>query len=475
MVVKANPKSTYDPEKGFKAAVGTQNSTPDSQVYADIETVSINVFFDGTLNNIYNANPNSAGTKQSSYDNDYSNVGRMFLSVEKSSTPKSQNIYIEGMGTKKGQADDQDGYALGTGSTGITMRAQEAIQQITDFLYTKHDPQKVRVLINVFGFSRGAATARHFLSLINAAADGLRSVESYPVFKYSVGFVGLFDTVSSFAHDQKEVMKQSAGFSGINKEAPFTDDVQQLGLRFVKATDAARVFHLVAGDEFRVNFSLTNIQSAINLNMGYEVQIPGAHSDIGGGYINDRSEFRNIYSKNMSADLEGHLHSWGWYKQTETKKQQRTSGGRPMQEMHYHMWRGNVYNQYYKVALRVMLEMVQRYTSIKFPKISVIDISIPYNTDPWNSLRYLSNQISQHVLNHAPKKGENRGVRAPAFMMKYESDSDKEYSRRIYRNFIHYSSDDSLASGLTAHLLDIRPNQPRIGNDGRPYRRTFQG
>ena len=95
--------------------------------------------------------------------------------------------------------------------------------------------------------------------------------------------------------------------------------------------------------------------------MGYEVQIPGAHSDIGGGYINDRSEFRNIYSKNMSADLEGHLHSWGWYKQTETKKQQRTSGGRPMQEMHYHMWRGNVYNQYYKVALRVMLEMVQRY------------------------------------------------------------------------------------------------------------------
>ena len=77
MVVKANPKPTYEPEKRFKAAVGTQNSTPDSRVYADIEVVSINVFFDGTLNNIYNANPNSAGTKQSSYDNDYSNVGRM--------------------------------------------------------------------------------------------------------------------------------------------------------------------------------------------------------------------------------------------------------------------------------------------------------------------------------------------------------------------------------------------------------------
>ena len=479
MVVKANPKSTYDPEKGFKAAVGTQNSTPDSRVYADIEVVSINVFFDGTLNNIYNANPNSAGTKQSSYDNDYSNVGRMFLSVEKSSTPKSQNIYIEGMGTKKGQADDQDGYALGTGSTGITMRAQEAIQQITDFLYTKHDPQKVRVLINVFGFSRGAATARHFIHLINTIPHAFESIshpeKSHALFRYSVGFVGLFDTVSSFAHDQKEVMSQSAGLTGIKKEVPFTDDVQQLGLKFAKSTDATRVFHLVAGDEFRINFSLTNIQSAINLSKGYEVQIPGAHSDIGGGYINDRSEFRDIYSKNLAFELDKHLHWWGWYKETETNKQQRTSGGHPMSEMHYHMWRGNVYHYYHRVALRVMLEMVQRYTSIKFPKADIIATSIPNSTDPWNSLRYLSDEVSRHVLNHAPKKGEERGVRAPAFMMKYNTDSDKAYSRRIYRNFIHYSSDDSTASGVTAHLLDIRPNQPRIGSDGRPYRRTFEG
>ena len=97
------------------------------------------------------------------------------------------------------------------------------------------------------------------------------------------------------------------------------------------------------------------------------------------------------------------------------------------------------------------------------------------NIDPWNSLRYLSNEVSQHVLNHAPKKGARQGVRAPAFKMKYNTDSDCDYSRRIYRNFIHYSSDDSVASGLTARLLDIRPNQPRIGADGRPYRRIFKG
>ena len=209
--------------------------------------------------------------------------------------------------------------------------------------------------------------------------------------------------------------------------------------------------------------------------MGYEVQIPGAHSDIGGGYINDRSEFRNIYSKNLDFELDKHLHWWGWYKETETKRQRRTSGGHPMSEMHYHMWRGNVYHYYHRVALRVMLEMVQRYTSIKFPKADIIATSIPNSTDPWNSLRYLSDEVSRHVLNHAPKKGEERGVRAPAFMMKYNTDSDKAYSRRIYRNFIHYSSDDSTASGVTAHLLDIRPNQPRIGSDGRPYRRIFEG
>mgnify|MGYP003584014114 CR=1 FL=1 len=473
-----NTQMTYEEGKGFKVAVGTQNPTPDSQVYADIETVTINVFFDGTLNNIYNANPNSPATKQSSYDNDYSNVGRMYLSVAEQRSPKVRNIYIEGMGTKRQQADDQDGYALGTGSTGIKMRAQEAIQQITDFLYRSHDPLKVRALINVFGFSRGAATARHFIHQINTIPYAFESM-TFPekrngLFRYNVGFVGLFDTVSSFAHDQKEVMSQSASFTGIQKEAPFTDDVQQLGLKF-NQNDAARVFHLVAGDEFRINFSLTDIQSAIDLNIGYEVQIPGAHSDIGGGYINDRPEYRDIYSKNLDFDLTKHLHWWGWFKETETNKQRRTSGGRQMSEMHYHMWRGNVYNRYYRVTLRVMLEMVKRYTSIQFPKKDIINYAIEGSTDPWNSLRYLSNEVSQHVLNHAPKKGERQGVRAPAFKMKYNTDSDCDYSRRIYRNFIHYSSDDSMASGLTAHLLDIRPNQPRIGADGRPYRRIFKG
>ena len=292
------------------------------------------------------------------------------------------------------------------------------------------------------------------------------------LFRYNVGFVGLFDTVSSFAHDQKEVMSQSAGLKGIQKEMPFTDDVQQLGLKFTQ-NDAARVFHLVAGDEFRINFSLTDIQSAIDLNIGYEVQIPGAHSDIGGGYVNDRPEYRDIYSDNMSFDLNKHLHWWGWFKESETNKQRFVFQSR--EKMRYHMWRGNVYNRYYRVALRVMLEMVKRYTSIKFPKKDIINYAIEGSTDPWNSLRYLSNEVSRHVLSHAPKKGERQGVRAPAFKMKYNTDSDCDYSRRIYRNFIHYSSDDSVASGLTARLLDIRPNQPRIGADGRPYRRIFKG
>ena len=473
-----NTQMTYEEGKGFKVAVGTQNPTPDSQVYADIETVTINVFFDGTLNNIYNANPNSPTTKQSSYDNDYSNVGRMYLSVAEQRTRKVRNIYIEGMGTKRRQADDQDGYALGTGPTGIKMRAQEGIRQITDFLYRNHDPLKVRALINVFGFSRGAATARHFIHQINTTPHAFESMafpeKSNGLFRYNVGFVGLFDTVSSFAHNQNEVMSQSAGLKGIQKEMPFTDDVQQLGLKFSQ-NDAARVFHLVAGDEFRINFSLTDIQSAIDLNIGYEVQIPGAHSDIGGGYVNDRPEYRDIYSDNMSFDLNKHLHWWGWFKESETNKQRFVFQSR--EKMRYHMWRGNVYNHYYRVALRVMLEMVKRYTSIKFPSDSkVLSYKIDGgNADPWNSLRYLSNEVSQHVLNHAPKKGERQGVRAPAFKMKYNTDSDCDYSRRIYRNFIHYSSDDSVASGLTARLLDIRPNQPRIGADGRPYRRIFKG
>jgi len=87
--------------------------------------------------------------------------------------------------------------------------------------------------------------------------------------------VGLYDTVSSYGRS-------------------FLDDVDQLGLKI--GGQAAKVVHLVAGDECRENFASTTIASAIAAGVGYELVLPGVHSDVGGGYAEVEQEERLFLS-----------------------------------------------------------------------------------------------------------------------------------------------------------------------------------
>jgi len=91
--------------------------------------------------------------------------------------------------------------------------------------------------------------------------------------------MGLFDTVSSYDRY-------------ISTSPNFKDDVHSLQLRipFFYPT-VKKVIHLVAADEYRENFALTDITSASK--KGKEIILPGAHSDIGGGY--KYQEVENIY------------------------------------------------------------------------------------------------------------------------------------------------------------------------------------
>src|SRR5690606_26300796 len=118
---------------------------------------------------------------------------------------------------------------------------------------------------DVFGFSRGAAIARYavyklLLEEDKTIKDQLR-LRGFHVAEAKVRFAGLFDTVSSH---------------GIS----FQDDTRKLKLNAVSEADM--VVQLAAADEYRKNFSLTDITSAEE--KGIEYFMPGAHSDIGGSY-----------------------------------------------------------------------------------------------------------------------------------------------------------------------------------------------
>ena len=141
------------------------------------------------------------------------------------------------------------------------------------------------VTIDLFGFSRGAALARHFVNVILAGLPDLsqkpvpvtdesllfgemltppgegNAALRYPALpNVSIRFVGLFDTVGSM-------------FIPGNDNELFYD----LGL---PSGCAQNIVHLVAAQEWREYFPLTRILPGD----GEEIVLVGAHADIGGGY-----------------------------------------------------------------------------------------------------------------------------------------------------------------------------------------------
>ena len=56
------------------------------------------------------------------------------------------------------------GFAYGTGPTGITRRVQQSFEKIQTMVSSDLGNRIPTILVlNVFGFSRGAAAARHFV------------------------------------------------------------------------------------------------------------------------------------------------------------------------------------------------------------------------------------------------------------------------------------------------------------------------
>lgn len=151
-----------------------------------------------------------------------------------------------------------------------------------------------KIIIDVFGFSRGAAAARHFVSLLNAKTRPLKERLGTPQAEIIIKFVGLFDTVSSY---------------GLRS----SDNVKALGLALECVPK--KVVHLTAGNEYRAHFSLTDITSS--LGAGYELTLPGVHSNIGGSYAATEQEPRALH-----LDERAVLIAEGWYTEAEAPVQE---------------------------------------------------------------------------------------------------------------------------------------------------------
>ena len=166
-------------EQGFYNYQTVTTPGDDTEHIVTVDKVQANVYFDGTLNNYYNVEQaNDAirrqyGGGETSYDNGLSNVARMWKAIGKEGDGPDIGVYIEGMGTTKFEKDDVTGFALGEGKTGIRARAQSAFAPLlAKVAKSRGDAGPPALLeLNVFGFSRGAATARHFVHLLRNADE----------------------------------------------------------------------------------------------------------------------------------------------------------------------------------------------------------------------------------------------------------------------------------------------------------------
>ena len=152
-------------------------------------------------------------------------------------------------------------------------------------------PKVLGIKLYVYGFSRGAAEARTFVTwlsrLFETPTGAERPTQSLIGLPVSVEFLGVLDTVASV---------------GIAHAAPFfaghmdwADDSQLLPdvKRFPKFVKCCR--HFVAAFEQRSCFPLDSIRNEDGQYPPntYEVVYPGVHSDIGGGYPqNDQGKAR---------------------------------------------------------------------------------------------------------------------------------------------------------------------------------------
>lgn len=228
------------------------------------------------------------------------------------------SIYIEGVGTFDDARDPNDydslGQGFGLGKKGGRAKILKAKEQVIKVLRNFQGCKPKSITFDIFGFSRGAALARHFVNVILAGVPDLthpkeehvtgvytpfgnllreveegditldapacaaagRSPKAY-VYKpldagiVKIRFVGLFDTVGSFY------------WGGNDDEGEFVLNLPQ--------GCAKKVVHLVSRDERRKNFRGTSIFNITRATEGTveqgekkEITLGGVHSDIGGGY-----------------------------------------------------------------------------------------------------------------------------------------------------------------------------------------------
>lgn len=465
--------------------------------------VSLNIFFDGTQNNKANTDAKKTDSKDhdaylkegnkkdDSFENDYTNIARGYDAIDPSADFQKK-LYIEGIGTENLESDDVfPDVAIGMGYRGVVAKVVKACVKAPEIL-KEYRGKEIDVLkVNVYGFSRGATAARHFLHIANSPAiiysqlpdnkvqvtapgyfQGMEDKnkilaitnnplldrhgyfaaclleENFNIKKIEINFVGLYDTVASY------------GFYHGN-------DSIDLHLDAVKK--ARFVLQLSSDDEYRENFDLINIESA-GLH-GLELTLPGVHADIGGSYVNNVEEISALYYKRESLynkmihnsdqeieKLKKIVISEGWYKKHQIKAgtlhksaiDNKIQKGSIEDSERFYAVVGirNLYNTYDQIPLHLMFHFskdgevkydvnLEKRHSIVDEFIKSVNNSLNNYVNACNNLR--NSYIEMYNGDLYDKKSINEEYLSKLKRKSYLNYIDEEVLKKLRNQYLHWS------------------------------------
>jgi type VI secretion system secreted protein VgrG len=456
-------------------------------------TLRIGVFFDGTGNNRSNSEmvagcyardvnlleeaediqqfcqahgyDGLGNTPDDSYGNDTSNVAKLYELYNDDSerlladdeTTAYIPVYLDGIGTSSGEEDSLFSPMIGVGAHGVSARVAQSpaliLRKIRQFELANPDRKVESIEFDIFGFSRGAAAARHFANEVHKGeksplaalllANATLFTEDFSWrtnTDVSINFIGIFDTVAAVAN------MADGDFS--------VHDANNPGVNLYLAPDVAKkVVHLVARDEHRHNFSLNSAGAA-------DIKLPGVHSDLGGGYIPNFIERVLLGKPRCSREMELHVPStastaYRWAEQELGRLQDQLNlyglplevqtwtvevtnnakGDRSKSKNVYAAVRSQrtVRNDLALVYLRIMRELGARH-DVPFKVIDEEDQTYALPTE----LKSIAEKLMAYAL------GATRGMRLSL---------DEE--ELLYRHYIHLSANWNAAKGWNNSDLNI--------------------
>ncbi len=444
----------------------------------------------------------------SSFVNGYTNIKRLFEHYKgydplnlKESEPRKYTkgrfkVYASGDGCidphegGKLESDSAIGLGLAFGQTGVLAHIVYTCDKIAKNLRQKELTVVDELVLDVFGFSRGAAEARHFVSSIMKEYDLLTSdvTRDYtlntldkskniftPFYPEDNGVYTMIDNRPYFNPLRTDIEKVSVEKgTGKNKRSvtvynPYYKgnkvnkfDINAISFRFVGIYDTVahygicqandnqdlnldfeesklgRLVHLIAEDEYRKNFAMTRIKedSADNFlgnEKMKEIALPGAHADVGGGYM-DKEDSPRYIADSDEERLKEWNKKYAWLSNEESInvikaedikeiKRNKTAGfyrvNHWIEKDNLYMYRPNISNKYEHVCMKLMHD-------------EALNSEDPSEKVPFEAVlqKYAIDKIEDPLLDEVYGK-----------LKKNEFEMHGELHQRLRQSYLHHSSD----------------------------------